>query len=75
MQPVQVDRGEYVRHFGCNVELGEQFDLAAGDARVHMQLSSDRNKIFLKNLQMTRLRSSAAGALLQVPMRDVVSRA
>jgi len=39
VQPVQVDRGEYVRHFGCNVELGEQFDLAAGGSTCNFRVT------------------------------------
>jgi hypothetical protein len=52
VKTVQVDRGENVCDFGSgDVELGEQFDFAARNARVHLQLPRHRHKIFLKHLQ------------------------
>ena len=49
---MQVDRGQNVRDFrGCDIELGQQFDLAAGNAHINMQLSRYRDEIFLQHLQ------------------------
>lgn len=52
VKAMQVDRGENVGDFGSgHVELGEQFNFAAGNARVHTQFPRERHEIFLKHLQ------------------------
>ena len=52
MEPVQVDRGEDVPNPGSgNVELGQQFDLAAGNGRINVEFSRYRDEILLKYLQ------------------------
>src|SRR5580700_11059053 len=51
MEAVEVDCGENVGDLGCSdVELGEQFHLAACDARVNAQFLRDRDEILLKDL-------------------------
>jgi hypothetical protein len=51
MEAVEVDCGENVGDLGCgDVELGEQFHLAACDARVNAQFLRDRDEILLKDL-------------------------
>jgi hypothetical protein len=52
VKPVQVDRRKDIRHLrGSNVELGQQFDLPAGNPRIDMQLSRDGYKVLLEHLQ------------------------
>ena len=42
MKTMQVDGGHNVRRLSSSdVELGEQFDFAAGDARINVQLPRD----------------------------------
>jgi hypothetical protein len=52
VQPVEVDGSQDIGHLGSDdIELGEQFDLAAGNARLNMQLSRDGNEMLLQHLQ------------------------
>ncbi len=61
MQTVQVDGGEDVGNIGSgDVELGEQFDFAAGDGRLHTQLARNGDEIFLQDLERDDAGSGAA---------------
>ena len=49
---MQIDRSQNVRDFGRgHIELGQQFDLAAGNRRVHLEFLRYGYKIFLQHLQ------------------------
>jgi len=48
---MQVDGGHNVRRLSSSdVELGEQFDFAAGDARINVQLPRDCGEILMEHL-------------------------
>jgi hypothetical protein len=52
VKPVEVDGGQDVGNLGSgNIELGEQFDFAARNARINAQFTCDRNEILLQHLQ------------------------
>jgi len=52
VEAMQVDGCEDVCDLGSgDVELGEQFNLASGNARIHMQFPCDRDEILLEHLQ------------------------
>ena len=52
MQPVKIDGSEDIGDFRSgDIELGEQFDLPARDARIDMQLSREVHEILLQYLQ------------------------
>ena len=49
---MEIDGGKDIVHFrSSNVEFGQQFYLAARDARIDMQLSRDVHEILLQHLQ------------------------
>lgn len=49
---MQVNRGQNVGDLGrSNVEFSEQFDFSTSRARVNLQLSRDRDEVFLEDLQ------------------------
>ena len=49
---MKIDGGKNVCQVRLNyIELGEQFDFAAGNARIHVQLAGDGDEILLKHRQ------------------------
>jgi hypothetical protein len=52
VKAVQIDRCQDICDFGGGyVEFGKQFDLAAGNADIHLKLARDGDEIFLQHLQ------------------------
>lgn len=52
VKAVKVDRAEYVSNIDlCDIELCQQFHLAASDLRVNVQLACCRDEVFLKDLE------------------------
>ena len=49
---MEVGGGQDVGNLGSgNIELGEQFDFTARNARINVQFTCDRNEILLQHLQ------------------------
>ena len=52
MEAVQIDGGKDVGQlWNDNVELGQQFNFAASDCRIDVQLPRHGDEVFLENLQ------------------------
>lgn len=61
VKAVQINGGEDVGDiWSGDVELGEQFDFAAGDGRLHMQFSGGGDEIFLQDLERDYAGAGAA---------------
>ncbi len=61
VKPLEIDGSEDVGDFGSgDIELGEQFDLPARNARIKVQLARDGDEILLKHLQRHNAGSGAA---------------